>query len=125
MFLNKPVAYLTDKDIAENGDLINSKIPKNKPVFLMLQANFCGHCTKAKPDFQKLANDMSGQVFFATVQGDGKEEGEPVKNNKFQAITHGKFVGFPTYAIYKNGEWSEYDGKRDYKSMKDFVSKFM
>ena len=91
----------------------------------MIQANFCGHCTKAKPDFQKLANDMNGQVFFATIQGDGKEAGEPVKNDKFQAITNGKFVGFPTYSMYKNGQWSEYDGKRDYNSMKQFIQSNM
>lgn len=122
MYLNKPVAYLTDEDIDASGTLVNSKIPQDKPVFLMIQANFCGHCTKAKPDFQKLANDMQNKVFFATIQGDGKEKGEPVKNDKFKVITGGKFMGFPTYAgRNSSGKWVEYEGGRDYASMKKFI----
>ena len=51
MYLNK-VAYLQDSDFDIKGNIINKNIPDNIPIVIMLQAEFCGYCTKAKPAFQ-------------------------------------------------------------------------
>ena len=104
MYLNKPVYYLTEEDVDESGNLINPDIPKDLPVFLMLQAGFCGHCTHAKPAYQDFANKNEGKVFVATVQADGKESGEKELGRRLGNLVPG-FRGYPHYAIYKNGKF--------------------
>ena len=52
IYLTKPIAYLTIKDFDSNGNLINPKLKDGK-VIIMIQANFCGYCTIAKPAFQE------------------------------------------------------------------------
>jgi thiol-disulfide isomerase/thioredoxin len=121
LFLNKPVAYLQDEDFDKNGNLINKEIPKNIPTIIMIQANFCGYCTKAKPDFQSFADKNVGKYFCATIQGDGKEEGEPELSKRLNLI-HPKFRGYPSYVGYKNGKFIKiHDGDRDKKSLENFA----
>lgn len=81
-YLYKPVAYLQASDFDSQGNLINPEIPKNVPVVVMVQGNFCGYCTQAKPAFQQFAEQNNGRVFCATIQGDGQEEGEPELQKK-------------------------------------------
>lgn len=110
MYLNKPVYYLTDGDVDSSGNLINPDIPKDIPVFLMLQAGFCGHCTVAKPAYQEFANKNEGKVFVTTVQADGKESGEKDLAKRLGSLIP-NFRGYPHYAVYKNGtflkNWEE------------------
>jgi len=120
-YLNKPVAYLVDTDFDEDGNIINSKIPKDIPVLLMIQANFCGHCTNSKPEFQKLANENQNQIFCATIQGDGEEKGEKELGQRLSKIFPG-FRGFPEYMLYENGKFlKQHDGQRSSDVLKEFV----
>lgn len=120
-YLNKPVAYLQDFDFDQFGKLINQKISKNKPVIIMIQANFCGYCTQAKPSFQDFANRNSDKVFCATIQGDGTEEGEKELSKRLKKIDP-NFQGFPSYIAYKKGEFIKAHEKgRDYESLVEFM----
>ena len=71
------VGYLENHDIDREGNILMNKITskssnsfgfkknKHKKILVMVQANFCGHCTNAKPDFQKLAykdNDVFWKI---------------------------------------------------------------
>ena len=53
MYLVSPIVYLESKDFTNSGTL---KHFKNKTCVIMIQANYCGHCTSAKPLFQKFAD---------------------------------------------------------------------
>ena len=108
-YLDKPIAYLQDEDFDSEGNLIADGIPKNKPVVVMIQAAFCGHCSTAKPAFQRFAK-QNKNVFCATIQGDGKEEGEPELARRLESIKPG-FRGFPDYCLF-------IDGKRQDKAIK-------
>jgi thiol-disulfide isomerase/thioredoxin len=120
-YLNKPVAYLVDTDFDKNGKLINPKIPKDIPVLLMIQANFCGHCTNSKPEFQKLAEHNKNKIFCATIQGDGKEKGEEELGKRLNNIFSG-FRGFPEYMLYENGQFvKQHDGGRSSDDLEKFV----
>ncbi len=62
------VAYLEGDDI--NPDCsVKPHVNQGKPLLVMVQANFCGWCTKAKPAVQALSK--SGDFMVATVQSDG------------------------------------------------------
>ena len=71
MTLRRPVGYLEASDFDEAGNLINPTL-MNKPVLIMVQAEFCGYCTKAKPGFQ--------QQFAATGATAGYFDFQPTKN---------------------------------------------
>ena len=38
-YLTRPVVYLDSNDFDDEGNIINTDIPKDKPVFIMIQAN--------------------------------------------------------------------------------------
>ena len=121
--LLKPIAYLQDSDFDNQGNLINPDISKSIPVVIMIQASFCGHCNTAKPAFQEFANMNDGKVFCATIQGDGKEKGEPELSKRLDMICP-DFKGYPSYVGYKNGKRvAVHDGGRDVKSLEEFVNK--
>ncbi|AHL67625.1 hypothetical protein DH26_gp138 [Chloriridovirus anopheles1] len=71
-YLHKPVIYLEAKDFTAKGKL---KHFKDKKCIIMAQANYCGHCTSAKPHFQQFA-EKHPEVICLTIQGDGENEDE-------------------------------------------------
>ena len=120
-YLNKPVAYLVNDDFDADGNIVNNQVPKDKPVLVMLQANFCGHCTTAKPAFQELANKHHDTIFFATIQADGKEPGEAELGKRLSSIVPG-FRGFPEYVLFKNGKLvKKHEGARTVEALKTFA----
>jgi thiol-disulfide isomerase/thioredoxin len=120
-YLNKPVAYLVDKDYDGNGNLNNVNIPDNKPIVVMIQADFCGHCTHAKPAFQEFANNNK-DVFCATIQGDGDELGEKELSKKLSSFLP-DFRGFPEYAGYKNKKFVKmHAGGRSVQDLREFAN---
>ena len=121
-FLNRPIAYLQDFDFNAKGDLVNPNIPKDKPVIIMIQANFCGHCTVAKPAFSQFASKNNGRVFCATIQGDGQVEGESELGKRLEVI-HPGFRGFPGYVKYQNCMRSSvHNGGREVADLERFAS---
>lgn len=120
-YLSTPVAYLVDSDFDSNGNLINPDIPKDKPVFIMIQAKFCGHCTHAKPEFQKVAEKNKDKYFFATIQGDGTEPGESELAKKLSNFIP-EFMGYPEYVVYYGGKFKEkYNGGRKEENLQQYI----
>ena len=52
------VTYLEESDFNNNGDLI-ADIPKDMKVVIMIQADFCIWCKKAKPEFIEFAKKFN------------------------------------------------------------------
>ena len=117
-YLVKPVVYLDDTDFDDSGNI--TSIPADKTVFIMIQALFCGHCTMAKPDFQKLANDLSPHIVFATIEGDSKL---PQVNRLMKKLStiYPDFRGFPSYLLYHKGNRYVYNGGRKFYDLKKYL----
>lgn len=113
--LRRPVAYLLASDFTKDGNLVPSLL-SNGPVFVMIQATFCGHCTTAKPEFQKIAQENI--VKCMTIQGDEPKQKELV--DKLDIIYPG-FQGYPSYMLFTQHGKIPYAGQRDYNSLKKFV----
>lgn len=107
------IGYLENKDILENGN-INTKsisyknnngfgLNKNHDkILLMIQANYCGFCTKAKPAFQNFANNNKN-IFCTTIQGDSDKESVQKLMERVNQIDS-NFRGYPHYLLFgKNG----------------------
>jgi len=123
IFLTKPIAYLTINDFDSNGNIVNSKL-KNGKVIIMIQANFCGYCTIAKPAFQELAKQNQSNFICVTIQGDGKEQGEKELNDMIKKIDP-TFRGFPSYVGYKDGKYvKSHSGGRNKENLVAFAQSF-
>ena len=120
-YLNIPVAYLTDSDIDDDGNIVTPQIPAELPLLLMVQANFCGHCTTAKPALQEFAQKHGRDVVVATIQADGKEPGEPELAQKLSKL-YPNFRGFPEYMLFKDKKfYKTHDGGRSVEDLEKFV----
>jgi thiol-disulfide isomerase/thioredoxin len=111
------IPYLEDSDINPDASLKPS-VCKGKPVLLMVQGNFCGYCTKAKPAFQKCVQ-MVPEVVFATVQTDGSPS-ERKASQMLSAVN--KSPGVPAYLGFdKNGKFVGIHNRgRDVQDLKAF-----
>lgn len=120
-YLNLPVHYLERDDFLQNGTITNDDVPKNIPVVLMLQANFCPHCKGVKSEFQRFADDYDSKVFCATVQIDGDQLGEKELHPFSPTIRKG-FRGYPEFVLFINGVPQEKNiNGWKYQDMVDFI----
>ena len=122
----RSIGVLQDVDLDRNGNLLTQQFGAgNKPVLIMMWASYCGHCHKAQPAFGQLF-DNHGQkkVFLATIQTDDQDPGVQALMKRFPGILrqHGVvFNGVPTYVLYSNGKYREYQGGRDLRSLQNFI----
>jgi len=112
------IAYLEGKDVKEDGSL-EPHVGNGLPVLVMVQGNFCGWCTKAKPEFQKLLGNKSFVV--VTVQTDG-EGGDKAANAKISKVNTSP--GVPSFLLFDgNGKYvRSHDGERTAKALSSFAS---
>lgn len=103
MFLNDPVQYIVNSDIDSKGNLISNEVSNTKPVMMMVQAGFCGHCTNAKPAFQEFAEKNKDKVACVTIQADGNEPDEKELGKRLNDFLP-EFRGFPDYRVYHKGK---------------------
>lgn len=111
------IPYLEEQDINEDGSL-KSHVTKKKPTLVMVQGNFCGYCTQAKPDFQKLANNPYFSVATVMIDGSESEKRASSKLPKTQGVP--AYIGFTSDG--KNG--IIHNGNRDAQSLIDFMKSF-
>jgi thiol-disulfide isomerase/thioredoxin len=117
---NYPVYYLEEKDFDENGNITNSNIPTNKPVFIMMQANWCPHCRHAKSDYQLFADRNENVAFVTSIQVDGKQPGEK-NNKKIVRNIYPDFQGYPSYIVYYNGKRIPFENGRKTQDLEAFL----
>lgn len=114
------VMYLEASDVGSDGSVLNN-LNNNKKGVVMLQGLFCGHCTKAKPAFQSLAN--AGKYYAATIQIDGGVT-EKEANKKLSAAFGGDFKGVPHYYLIDgSGKFvKHYNGARTKEGIEDALN---
>jgi thiol-disulfide isomerase/thioredoxin len=88
----------------------------NKEV-MIVKADWCGHCKKAKPDFERLVGASpirlsDGSEVTVRMLDEGKDKSE----------VQGLGVrGFPTILYVSNGQKTEYSGPRTYDGVMGFL----
>ena len=84
---------------------------------VICKADWCGHCKKAAPEFDKLvaASPLTLSKGTATVKildADADKE----------ELSQYKIRGFPTILILKDGTTTEYPGERTYDGVVSFLN---
>lgn len=113
------VLYLENQDF-KNG-VIKSYVGRGNPVIIMAQGSYCGYCKMAIPDFQKLANSVSG-VVCASIQIDGEESEKQA--SKLIGKWDPEYKGVPFYLGFNsNGQYVKtHTGGRDTSSLVAFAN---
>ena len=120
-YLTPPVAYLDTNDFDNDGNLINNQLlSSNLPVFIMIQAVFCGHCTRAKPWFQEFAQKNVGKVICCSIQGDSDIKSVKELLSRLNKICPG-FVGYPSYVVFNKNKKILYDNGRKTEDLQAFL----
>lgn len=92
----------------------------NKPTLIFFRANWCGHCTRFKPTWDKFVDtandkDLTSKIDLIELDVD-KPESEAMK-------TRCKVTGFPTVSFLKDNESPDekFTGDRTVESLIAFV----
>lgn len=114
------IPYIEDIDF-NNDNTLKYYVSNGKPVVMMVQGNFCGYCSQAKPAFKQFV-DSNSKVTGVTLQIDGK----PSEKNasKIIPMLYSDYKGVPVYLGFdKNGRFVKcHDGGRDVNSLMTFAN---
>ncbi|KAJ5071852.1 protein disulfide-isomerase a6 [Anaeramoeba ignava] len=111
------------KDVIELNYLnFDSIVLKNydQDVFVVFAAEWCPHCQKLMPEWNKAASTLKGLIIFGHV-----DSSDQVLNQKYQ------IKGFPTIKLFKHTkeggvkEVIDYNGQREFNSLKNFALSFL
>jgi thiol-disulfide isomerase/thioredoxin len=89
----------------------NNKV-NNKVDIILFKAEWCGHCVKLKPTWEKIKEEFSNKFNFITYDAD--------KDTKL--FEEYEVNAFPTIIIKDGNHKKEYDGPRDMKSLESLFN---
>jgi thiol-disulfide isomerase/thioredoxin len=92
--------------------------PNNQPLFVMYFAEWCGHCKRTMPEFNKLMEQPPNGVKVMKVDSDDTQYKDLLKAQNVQ--------GFPTIRYYPKGlnsNYSDYEGERTYGGFMNFLNR--
>lgn len=113
-----PILYLEHGDVTPDGKVVGQPVG-NRPVMLMVYAEWCGHCKSTRPEYQKAADKGSREVFWGVVHSDAEKES--VK--KLMPLVEDVFdvKGYPTIVgLTASGRKVPYKGPRTEEAFLNF-----
>jgi len=87
------------------------------PMLIMYYANWCGHCKRAKPEFQRLMDSYQGNVKVSMIDCEAPENKGIAQEQQIK--------GFPTIRYYPSGlneNFQEYSGDRTYSNFIEYLN---
>jgi len=112
-YIRKP-QYIENDEFESSGEEYKEDV-----TVILFYTNWCPHCKKAKPIWNKFKGDYDG------VEVNGKiMRFQEVDCEKEEEIADQyKITGYPTIKMVKKDEVVEYDAKPDYDTLRQFVEK--
>ena len=102
-YLKYKAKYINLKQVQTGGST-------NKIDIMLFKMDTCGHCKNFMPVWEHLKKELSNKYNFITYDS----------NKNIDKVNEYNVDGFPT--LIKNGNTiTQYDGERDYESVKHFV----
>lgn len=89
----------------------------NQPLFAMYFAEWCGHCKRAMPHFDKLIESPPKGIKVLKIDSEDKQNADLIKSQDIK--------GFPTIRYYPKGlgsDYKEYDGERTHAGFMSFFN---
>lgn len=89
----------------------------NQPLFAMYFAEWCGHCKRTMPEFDKLIASPPKGIKVLKIDSEDKQNAELIKSQDIK--------GFPTIRYYPKGlgsDYQEYEGERTHAGFMSFFN---
>lgn len=97
----------------DNNELFANSKDK---MFIMYYAEWCGHCKRAKPEFEQLIQKYKGKVKIIAINAEADEYKDLVASQNIK--------GFPTIRYHTSGlnsKYDEYNGNRTYSDFVEYL----
>ena len=95
---------------SDNPKLFDLKVDE-KPTFIIVKAEWCGHCKRFKSTWEDLEKEYNNKYNFIAYDADNDKE----KIEKYN------IQGFPTIKFKKGDKIVEYQGSRDIESLSSMI----
>ena len=69
-------------------------LKNEKPVILALGASWCGDCRRARPFYERMAQDYEGRLVFASADSDACPNGKPLDGRLVEVKTPSELKAF-------------------------------
>lgn len=123
MTFNSNVFFLEEDDVNESGALVHPLLTKGV-VVVFVWASWCPHCDRAKPAYQKFADDYAGRVTSTCVQTDGQRPSEQQLGTRVGKVWD--VPGYPDYKLFVDGKLQPNKiASRTTEGLEAFVSPFL
>ena len=104
--------YIDSRQYMLEGFTSNTNTNTNNDTQLMLfYADWCGHCKKMKPDWEKLKSEFPGKCIDV--------ESESITDRHRSQYN---VKGYPSIFVVRGEEITEYDGERTYTAFSEVLS---
>ena len=100
------------------SEVIHEKFEMNKqPSIVLFHANWCGHCKKMMPEWEKFEKEFHGHEGINVINIESEQKDIMKKHD---------INGFPTIkycpsGLNETGNTKTYDGDRNYDGLVDFM----
>ena len=110
-YFNKYLLY-KKKYLQQKINKMSGGAPEKE--LMLFKADWCGHCKAFLPIWNQIINDSNLNINFTTFDSE-----EHKKEMQQYNVT-----GYPTIIYKVNNQLVEYNGSRDEKSIRDFISTY-
>jgi len=99
--------YLTE-GFETKAETFEEKLDSSSPQLVLFYADWCGHCKKLMPEWDKAADEVNKKDKPRMIKVDvgGKEAAQQELVKKYGVD------GYPTIILFKDGQWNAYNGDR-------------
>jgi thiol-disulfide isomerase/thioredoxin len=101
----------------DNPKLFDLKVDE-KPTFIIVKAEWCGHCKKLIPELKKLHDKIKEEKIDANIMKIDETVMPKLESDYLKNV-----VGYPTIRFLNNGNVKDYDGEHKADAMLDFCMK--
>jgi len=101
----------------DNPKLFDLKVDE-KPTFIIVKAEWCGHCKRLLPELEKLHDKIKDENIDANIMKIDDTVMPKIESNYLKNV-----VGYPTIRFLNNGNIKDYEGEHNADAMLDFCMK--
>jgi thiol-disulfide isomerase/thioredoxin len=118
-----------NREIIEQKEILND-LPKNdKPVIILLHAEWCGHCDALKPEWSAMKDEinkeMRDKIIIEEIEDNEMDHKMPIIRKSYLNGKKIDFAGFPTVGSIRNSKFEQYGGARTADSLIEWARQLL
>jgi thiol-disulfide isomerase/thioredoxin len=103
----------------------SSKNNNQKPVVILLHAEWCGHCQTLKPEWERMKTELdkktADNIIFEEIESAELDDKLPIISKTYLNDVPIEHRGFPTIGSIRDHKFEQYGGQRTADSLLEWV----